>query len=267
MSALANKLAQIAKTALFEELITYPKPGLVSHIDNGSHGDMNYAIFIASITSLENYFQQMAVSGGTQQDFILLETLGMQAEVQMLNATNNINTHRGIIFILGILIAATAYCLEFNLAHTQISQTISSLYTMGLLQHKLNHDSHGSQVRQTYQLEGIIDSAIAGFPLLFNAVEQFKLFLQNYSYTESKLLTFFYIMQYLDDSNLVYRGGIEALYFAKAQAKFILQDPKQLYAQALKLHHEFIRQNLSPGGSADLLSAVLFLTEAEKIWD
>lgn len=265
MSDLANILATLAQSALYEELNTYPKAGLVSHIDNGSHQDMNYATFILGIQSLNDYFLKAARAGGDDKDFTYLEYLGLEAEDCMLKATGNINTHRGAIFILGLLIAVCGHCLTNKITYDKISITINNLYGKGLAKHKTKQDSHGNLVRQKYKLEGIIDAAITGFPLIFSALKQYKFFLQNKM--NAKLLTFFYIMQHLDDTNLVYRGGIDGLYYAKEQASMILKNPHLLDKMALELHHEFIRRNLSPGGSADILSAVIFLAKAEKIWD
>ena len=37
----AGHVADLAKSALLAELETWPKPGLVSHVDSGSHADMD----------------------------------------------------------------------------------------------------------------------------------------------------------------------------------------------------------------------------------
>ena len=58
-------IARCAANALAEELETYPKPGLVSFIDQGSHPDMGVHCFLASITAIEPYFADMARAGAT----------------------------------------------------------------------------------------------------------------------------------------------------------------------------------------------------------
>lgn len=268
MSEIANMLGDLACHALLEELITYPKPGLVSHIDNGSHHDMNYSLFLASIKQLKYYFMTIAQTAANQHSFFELETLGQQAEKSMLLATNNINTHRGAIFVLGLITAVSAYCIKNQRAYDQVCQTIPLLYTDGLLRHTLNPDSHGAYIRKRYQLESVIDAALAGFPLLIAATEQLSQFKIQYDYEEAKLRVFFYIMQYLDDTNLIYRGGINGLQFARVQAKQLLaiHDATDFRQASLALHYEFINRNLSPGGCADMLAAIIFLDEVKQLW-
>ena len=98
-------IAQQATRALSDEVATWPKPGLVSHIDNGSHRDMDASVLLASIHVLNPFF----VSGGAgrqQAGMYPLRQIGLRAEAAMLAATGGINTHRGAIFGLGLLCAA-----------------------------------------------------------------------------------------------------------------------------------------------------------------
>ena len=67
-------------------------------------------------------------------------------------------------------------------------------------------------------------------------------------------------MAQVEDSNLLWRGGPEGLSFVQEQTKFILSRPeRERLPLILALDEACIRKNLSPGGSADLLSAALFL--------
>jgi len=58
-------IARCAANALTEELATYPKPGLVSFVDRGSHPDMDAECFLASIEAIKPYFGEMAKAGAT----------------------------------------------------------------------------------------------------------------------------------------------------------------------------------------------------------
>ena len=119
-----QRLTQLARMALYEELLTYPKPGLVSLIDSGSHNDMNGKTFLASIQALEEYFGAISHAGSRGAGFTELNQLGLAAEQAMLDATGQVNTHRGAIFILGLLVAATAHTLsrseDFNAIRTNL---------------------------------------------------------------------------------------------------------------------------------------------------
>src|SRR5580658_7756432 len=99
-------IARCAANALAEELETYPKPRLVSFIDQGSHPDMGVHCFLASITAIEPYFAEMARAGATGCSLLDLQRIGIAAEESMLDATGGKNTHRGAIYCLGLLAAA-----------------------------------------------------------------------------------------------------------------------------------------------------------------
>lgn len=262
-------LSLIAQSALHDELLTYPKPGLVSHIDNGSHLDMNYITFRTSINTLGEYFKNVAlVASDNNHQFHMLKSLAIEAEHKMLAATNQINTHRGSIFILGMVIAATTHCLANKLPYSYISSTIIKLYKNDLSEHQININSHGSKMRKYYKLEGILDSAMSGFPLLFSMVNKLQELKQSYTEIDATLMVFFHIMQGLDDINLLYRGGVDGLNFARAEALSILKitDPIIFRRQAYKLHQVFIVRNLSPGGCADILAATIFLDKVRQLW-
>ncbi|EHU7139106.1 triphosphoribosyl-dephospho-CoA synthase [Salmonella enterica] len=71
-----------------------------------------------------------------------------------------------------------------------------------------------------------------------------------------------------DDTNLVSRGGIEGLNFARREATALLKDGGMAHPQAkarlAALDDSFIAKNLSPGGSADLLAVTWFLANLPK---
>ena len=102
----ADYLAAAAVAALLAELETWPKPGLVSHLDSGSHSDMDASTFRASAIAIAPFFGQLAVAGAAGCDMDGLREIGVEAERAMLAATGGINTHRGAIFGLGLLCAA-----------------------------------------------------------------------------------------------------------------------------------------------------------------
>ena len=61
--ATAHRLARLAVRSLYAELVLYPKPGLVSLRDNGSHSDMNAELFMRSLFALRRYFVEIAIAG------------------------------------------------------------------------------------------------------------------------------------------------------------------------------------------------------------
>ena len=102
----ALAVAQLAVASLHAELRLYPKPGLVSPVDTGSHDDMDASTFMRSLFALRHYFRRICLAGMRNAPFVQLKQLGIAAEAAMLKATHGINTHRGAIFSLGLLCAA-----------------------------------------------------------------------------------------------------------------------------------------------------------------
>lgn len=104
--AFACEVARLAVRALHAELCLYPKPGLVSPVDSGSHDDMDAGTFMRSMFALRHYFKKICLAGWNDAPFAQLKKLGIAAEAAMLKATRRVNTHRGAIFSLGMLCAS-----------------------------------------------------------------------------------------------------------------------------------------------------------------
>src|SRR5580692_942686 len=98
-----HDIASLAVEALLLEVDTWPKPGLVSRLDCGSHTDMDAALLERSARSLAPYFEQLASCAQRGADLLQPRRIGVAAEAAMLRTTGGINTHRGAIFGLGLL--------------------------------------------------------------------------------------------------------------------------------------------------------------------
>ena len=95
-----TSIAASAHCALLLELDTWPKPGLVSHVDSGSHLDMTSETFRVSADSLRAYFRQITVAGAQGAPMSELRQLGPASERTMLTATQGVNTHGGQFSVL-----------------------------------------------------------------------------------------------------------------------------------------------------------------------
>jgi triphosphoribosyl-dephospho-CoA synthase len=87
----ADHVAAASGAALLAELETWPKPGLVSRLDSGSHTDMDASTFKASAIAIAPFFGQLAVAGAAGADMDRLREIGVQAERAMLAATGGVN--------------------------------------------------------------------------------------------------------------------------------------------------------------------------------
>src|SRR6202041_3602528 len=83
----AERVAAMAEQSLLLEVSTFPKPGLVSDIDNGSHTDMDAAMFRRSAAALRPFFRELAVAGLCNAEMATLRRIGLRAERAMLVET------------------------------------------------------------------------------------------------------------------------------------------------------------------------------------
>ena len=105
-------LASLARQALVAEAQLTPKPGLVDRRGSGSHRDLSLEIMIRSAAAIEPFFLHMAAAcASARVDAALravLAAIGREAESAMSNATGGTNSHKGAIWILGLLIAGAS---------------------------------------------------------------------------------------------------------------------------------------------------------------
>ena len=162
----ATSIRGLAVRALHAELVTYPKPGLVSLVDAGSHRDMDAHHFVYSAFSLRRYFERAATVGLASADFAVLRTLGLEAEARMLRATDGVNTHRGAIFVLGLLAAAAGLRVRMSI-DASLGELVRRAWGPALAAHRREPASHGSRAAATHGAGGALAEAQAGFPSVF----------------------------------------------------------------------------------------------------
>ncbi len=114
----AAQIAYSVEKALIAEVELSPKPGLVDAHSTGAHHDMDLSLFLRSAKPLTPFFKQMAiVSWNHPIDQELREKIaeiGRQAEKAMLKATNGVNTHKGAIWVMGLLSSVISQKISSN---------------------------------------------------------------------------------------------------------------------------------------------------------
>ncbi|MES2944193.1 MAG: triphosphoribosyl-dephospho-CoA synthase [Pseudomonadota bacterium] len=266
-------LGRAATSALFDELVLYPKPGLVSFVDSGSHTDMNAHTFMRSIFSLSGYFDRITALGAARAAFCDLEACGQEAEVQMAVATGGVNTHRGAIFMLGLLCAGAAAALQ-RTRHLSVSQIRNALldnWGVALAARALRPALlPGGVAARRYGLRSASAEAALGFPVLWEtAVPALASALAaGMPVRLARLDCLFHVIAVLDDCNLAHRGGMEGLRFAQDAARRFLDaggaSREGGEEAARTIHQDFIRRRLSPGGSADVLAAACWMERISR---
>lgn len=234
---------------------------------------MNYHTFISSINSLRGYFAKIAEYGYDGRDFDDIRQLGIYQEQKMLKATNDINTHKGAIFNLGLMAATVGRCILYRkcINAQSICDELMTAWQYDLL-HRLprNPHSHGQKIYQSHGITGAIEMAADGFKIVRELALPcyYQTLTQSQDANKAKTQTLMTLIAHLDDTNLVWRGGIEGLRLGQDLARGFLSKggvfADDWQNDLLKISDKFIQKNLSPGGSADLLAVTLFLAEIEN---
>lgn len=279
---LFTSITNKAIAALIQEVMLAPKPGLVDSHNNGSHHDMDVALFIKSANSFQDFFLQYCYAGfinAQRPENILpsIRRIGMKAEQNMFIATGHVNTHKGANFSFGVLLSCIGYYyaklddLTYQLSLSDIPAIFELVKIV--CQDLVKNDfanlvdkpvlSYGERLYLEHGFTGIRSEVENGFPTL----SRYALpILQDtmLPLTEKYLLILLTLMSQVDDSNIVHRGGgFDALYFIKAISHDALmqyqQEQVSLEQLLSELDQQLIAKHLSPGGSADLLALSIFL--------
>lgn len=246
-------VADLAERALRLELDTTPKPGLVDRQDNGAHKDMDYALMSKSISALRPYLTRLAVESAKDIDPAKIKEIGIEAEKAMLKATGGVNTHKGALFCIGLSVAAAS-----NLASATGSveaYSFKELVSRAASEIPSARGTHGAEAKRSFKAVGALENARAAYPELFTDWLPYYRSLEGDPFRCHK--TLLHIMTTLDDTNILHRRGAEGLAHAEAEAARLLEDFSE--SGLSSLNKDFIRENISPGGSADMLSLTIFI--------
>lgn len=273
-------LATIATAACLTEVHTAPKPGLVDRIGPGAHSDMDYSTFLASSMALAPYWSGQAALGlsGTRPDRALapLRRRGILMERAMFDNTGGINTHKGLIFAMSLLLYGAGFRIACNdrLGPQGIAQTAAAA-VKGCCRKELEQLRNagpdrkltsGEKIFLACGLTGIRGEAERGFPTILGMglPALGKALARGASLNDSALHALFHLMEGCEDTNIVARKGFP---FWKGQYRQMVspllaltppysEDDRKLIAEA---DASFTSEGLSPGGAADLLTCTLFL--------
>lgn len=253
VSSTPYMVADLAERALRLELDTTPKPGLVDRQDNGAHKDMDYALMSKSISALRPYLTRLAVESAKDIDPAKIKEIGIEAEKAMLKATGGVNTHKGALFCIGLSVAA-ASCLACSTGAVEV-YSFKELVSHAASEIPSARGTHGAEAKRSFKAVGALENARAAYPELFADWLPYYLSLECDPFRCHK--TLLHIMTTLDDTNILHRRGAEGLAHAEAEAARLLEDFSE--SGLSSLNKDFIRENISPGGSADMLSLTIFI--------
>ena len=265
----AQKIGTLAEQALLYEVSVTPKPGLVDRKNNGSHQDMDLWTFLKSASALRETFIRCAKAGMKEPDpislFYKLRQLGICGEAEMLRATEGVNTHKGAIFSLGLLCGAIGHSIAFS---GDPVETVKKMSPGFLQTEQIESGGFGSHLFKLGKCGGVRMEAALGYPSVMKiAVPVFqKALQQGISENDAGVLALLALISKIEDTNMIHRAGEKK---AAQIRKKIAQEYNHLFSLedalkfAEKLDLDFIEENLSPGGCADLLAVTWFMVHIQ----
>lgn len=279
---LAQQVGKLATQALLEEVVIWPKPGLVDPLEHLAHPDMDQFTFIKSALSLQDYFTKCAFVGLTTHEnayqlvFDEIRQFGIEAEKRMNKATDGINTHKGAIFTLGILATVAGITInhdEWSLDQLRLTvqQMLANIMHDDLQSKKApTEDTAGQQQFHQYGLGGVREEAALGYPTVFDYGLPAYQKASDQSVNDRGVTTLLALARHTMDSNLIKRAGTMDVIQERDQwideiesvgGVTTADGRKKLNEMTV----EFARRQLSMGGSADLLSATLFIAKLDEL--
>ncbi|MEH2940084.1 triphosphoribosyl-dephospho-CoA synthase CitG [Lawsonibacter sp. JLR.KK007] len=278
-SADRERAAALVTRALLDEVGTTPKPGLVDRANTGSHRDMDIFTFHASAAALFPYWANCVQLGQETADqppastFSALRRAGQGAERTMFAATGGVNTHKGAVFTLGVLCgaigrlwSAEAPCRDPERILTECA-SIAAAVTEDLASlDPASARTAGQRLYLEHGLTGVRGEAAQGFPSVARtALPVLRAGLAaGLSRNDAGTAALLRLIAQGTDTNLISRGGPERAAAAAERCQRLLQrSPFPAAEEIARLDREFIQENLSPGGCADLLAAAFFLQSWE----
>lgn len=272
-SILSKQLASLALKALLYEISLTPKPGLVDRLSNGSHADMNFLTFADSSAAISFYFEELVQAGFAFQDeayiraLPIIRNIGLRMEAAMFQATGNINTHKGLIFLMGLTLFS---CGKLYSSHNQfdpenfrsIVRDISrDIVKRELMEGKPSNSTHGLEVFHSSGFSGARGEAEGGFRSVFEVGLPY-LAAETQLNDTAMSKCFLAIASENMDTNILFRGGQDVLLNFQKLCKAALEDFTDSNYQEIE---EFCRNEyISPGGSADLLALSIFFWSVMK---
>jgi triphosphoribosyl-dephospho-CoA synthase len=284
-SAVVETIHTFALQSLLFEAKLAPKPGLVDPFSNGAHQDMTYTTFLNSSYALAPYFSDYFLLGlhhqGTPTElFQKVRLRGQVAEQAMLAKTKGINTHKGANFSLALILSSLGKQMQEQTIKLPFSQNETAMilaYVQQMTADILSLDftalqqkgtlTNGEKLYLQHGITGIRGEAQAGYPVLQTTALPFIRTQAGKSPCETFQLLLLLLMATVEDSNLIHRGGIAAWKKVQEQAAQLFQtyskDTTGLTAVLKTFDRQLIKENLSPGGSADLLALSYFFAQLE----
>ncbi|HWP50864.1 MAG TPA: triphosphoribosyl-dephospho-CoA synthase CitG [Clostridia bacterium] len=270
----ADHIAALAVKSLLYEVCVTPKPGLVDRANAGAHRDMDIFTFVNSATALVPYFKACALKGVRSEAlspaelFAALRYIGQCAETDMFDATGGVNAHKGAIYSVGILCAAAGRrSASGSLTPEQLCLLCAEMTGLETASDLKKIECTGAQtagerIYAQYGIAGIRGEVAAGFPSVREiSLPVFGSLLEDgYTLNDAGAVALLYLIAKATDTNVISRAGEERQRTLQQSLSALLEKTPRPGMEVLAaLDADFISENISPGGCADLLAITFML--------
>jgi holo-ACP synthase/triphosphoribosyl-dephospho-CoA synthase len=267
LEQLKHKIVSVAIRSVFYELSLTPKPGLVDASGNGVHNDMNFKLFIDSTAVISTYFMHLFLAGyecetaEIKNALPIIRNIGLIMEREMFLQTKGINTQKGIIFLMGISLFSVGHLMkEKDIFDQELFVNTVKTLCLNLVQDEFAVQkgalTHGELCFKNHQIGGVRHEAELGFPSVF--LHALPL-IEKEQNTDNEVLfrTLLTLMSVVNDTNVLYRSDLQTLSLLQNLSRQVADNfTMKAYAEIISFCRE---NNISPGGSADLLSITIFI--------
>ncbi len=280
-SDMARKVEALAIQALLYEVAATPKPGLVDSANTGAHSDMDIFTFIRSAAALGPAFFECFLAGATHEgspESLLpaIRAIGIAAEKEMLKATGGVNTHKGILFSMGMLCGAAGLISqrqETRFSAEELCDMAARIVT-GIIERDFGNLegkpklTYGEKLYLNHGITGIRGEVAGGFQTVRKV--SLPLIRNRWHDADTNILLVELLLQLMahsEDSNILGRHDPGMLGVVQEKAREIAEMGGAFSHDGLAAIEAFdqwcIQKWVSPGGSADLLAVTVFLQMME----
>lgn len=278
---LVNKIGTMAMESMLYEVSATPKPGLVDRNNCGAHKDMDYFTFMSSAAALHSEFDEMVQIGIRHRNEDIKKVLpdlrkcGIVAENKMFSFTNGVNTHKGMIFTLGILCGCAGWLLGKKTLTCDKLCDLAKEMCQGICESEYagleckENLTKGEKMYLEYGCRGVRGEVESGYQTVRQyAVPVYKKVREDgLNVNDALVQTLLHLIANTEDTNIVSRHNMKTALYARDKARTtldfggMLSHQGKTYVEAMDA--DYIRKNISPGGCADLLAVTHFLYELE----
>lgn len=265
---LVKRISSLGLKALLDEISLSPKPGLVDKFSCGSHADMDYQSFLASSAAISGWFEELVRAGfcfdqdDQRKALPVIRNIGLRMESDMYASTKNVNTHKGLIFLMGLSLFACGRLYsrqdQFNaeIFRGIIRDICKGIVLQELVYLKSSKTTHGEEIFRKYGYSGARGEVENGFPMVFDHGLP-QLMAAEIPGDEDFFKCLLAITSNNNDTNILYRRGPDVLKAFQILCKNAFENFNIAnYSVVAKFCES---ENISPGGSADLLAVTIFV--------